>query len=140
MLHLAKLAVGIRDLAHLQAVQRTRAEQSPPLRHFTRNHPRRAAEVIDGGSIFWVIGGIMLVRQRILDIRPDQAQDGSKRTALVLDRALIAVRPRATKAFQGWRYLAADAAPADLGRGRTANGVDALPEALRRDLASLGLL
>ncbi len=139
MLHLAKLAVGVRDLAHLQSAQQIRAQQAPPLRHLTRNHPRRAAEVIDGGSIYWVVGGIMLVRQRILDIRPDAAQDGTKRTALVLDPDLVAVRPRATKAFQGWRYLAADAAPSDLVRGR-ADGADALPEALRRALAGLGLL
>ncbi len=137
MLHLMKLAVGIADLPHLAAVQAERARSAPPLRHLTRNHPRRAAELIDGGSIYWVIGGNMLARQRIFDIQPAD-EDG--RTALLLDPVLVALTGRPTRPFQGWRYLDPAAAPADLPRGGVAAGEDALPAALRRELAALGLL
>jgi hypothetical protein len=139
MLHLMKLAVGVRDVPHLLALQAARAETDPPLRHVTRNHPRRAAEVIDGGSIFWVIAGSMTVRQRILDIRPAAAADGAVRTALLLDRALVAVAARAVRPFQGWRYLPDDAAPPDL-RPDATPGVETLPLTLRDELRALGLL
>ncbi|MDR3506012.1 MAG: DUF1489 domain-containing protein, partial [Acidocella sp.] len=111
----------------------------PPLRHFTRNFPKRAAELTDGGSIYWVIGGVILVRQRILDITQDtDPEDGTPSTALVLDPALVRVEARAQRAFQGWRYLAPEDAPPDL----TARNSDTaeMPEAMRRELAALGLL
>ena len=140
MLHMLKLAVGIRDLAHLHAVQAARLENDPPLRHQTRNFPRRAQEVIDGGSMYWVISGVMLVRQRITDIVEATWDDGRACAALILDPQLVAIAGRPTRAFQGWRYLEAAAAPADLGVGNAATGVEDLPEAMRRDLAALGLL
>jgi hypothetical protein len=140
MLHLAKLAVGIRDLAHLRQVQAERASINPPLRHLTRNHPRRAAEVLDGGSIYWVIGGAMLLRQRVLDITAEAAADGEAvRTALVLDPLLVALAGRACRAFQGWRYLEPAAAPPDLA-SNAAPDAEALPPALQRELRRLGLL
>ena len=135
-----KLAVGVRDIAHLQELQSARARTAPPLRHLTRHQPRRAEEVLDGGSIYWVIGGAMLVRQRLLDIVPATAADGTAHAALLLDPALVAVVPRPMRPFQGWRYLAADAAPADLAEAAAAGGADALPAALRRELQALGLL
>lgn len=140
MLHLMKLAVGVRDLDHLRDLQAERARTTPPLRHLTRNQPRRAAEILDGGSIYWAIGGALLVRQRILDIRPAPDADDAPRTALLLDPALVPVAARPVRPFQGWRYLAAAAAPADLGAGPAAAGAETLPEALRRDLQALGLL
>ena len=84
MLHLTKLAVGVRDIDHLHELQEERAVPNPPLRHRTRNFPRRHQEVIDGGSMYWVIGGSMLVRQRILDIVEDRRDNGSACTGLVL--------------------------------------------------------
>ena len=139
MLHLMKLAVGVRDVPHLRTLQAARAGADPPLRHVTRNQPRRAAEVIDGGSIYWVIGGSMAVRQRILDITPAAAAEGPPRTALLLDPALVAVAARAVRPFQGWRYLLPAAAPPDL-RGDGGVGAETLPPALRDELRALGLL
>ncbi len=139
MLHIAKLAVGVRDPAHLRDIQARRALTEPPLRHRTRNLPRRAAEIVDGGSLFWVVAGAMLVRQRILEVRPDAWEDGSRCAALILDPALVAVAPRPVRAFQGWRYLEADAAPADLDPHRAVDHA-AMPEPLRRALQDLCLL
>jgi hypothetical protein len=140
MLHLAKLAVGIRDIAHLAEVQAERLERRPPLRHLTRNFPRRAAELLDGGSIYWVIAGSMLARQRLRDIIEDSWDDGTRCAALVLDPALVPLLGRPTKPFQGWRYLAAADAPPDRAPGAAAAGEAELPPTLRRELRELGLL
>ena len=114
MLHLVKLAVGAPDVAHLRRWQAEHAKRLPPLRHRTRSFPRRGDEVVDGGSIYWVIGGFILVRQRVVDIVAAAQDDGRACTDLRLDPTLILVEPRPLKAFQGWRYLEADAAPGDL--------------------------
>ena len=140
MLHIAKLCVGIRDLAHLQQVQQARLAEGTALRHYTRNFPRRAPEVTDGGSMYWVVAGAMLVRQRILDIVEAESDGGRKCACLELDALLVPLMGRPTKAFQGWRYLAADAAPADLAAPSAAKGAAALPPELLRELQALGLL
>lgn len=140
-MHLTKLAVGVRDVAHLREVQAARAIAQPPLRHRTGNFPRRAAEIVDGGSLYWVISGALVVRQRILSIIEDTRDDGSTRCAgILLHKRLIAVAGRPTKPFQGWRYLEAGDAPPDLVRGLAAKGEDVLPPALRRELQVLCLL
>lgn len=140
MLHIAKLAVGAVDVADLRRWQAGRLVSHPPLRHLTRNFPRRAMEVCDGGSMYWVVAGAMVVRQRVLDVVEDQRQDGSRCAAIVLDPELVPVAGRPTKAFQGWRYLAAGDAPPDLAGLQQAEGVAELPPALASTLRGLGLL
>lgn len=140
MLHLTKLAVGVRDIHHLRELQAERAARTPPLRHRTRSFPRRHQEVIDGGSMYWVVNGSMLVRQRILDIIEDNRDDGTACTGLILDPNLVPLTGRPTKPFQGWRYLHPDDAPRDLTIGSAAVGEDALPPVLRRELQALCLL
>jgi hypothetical protein len=140
MLHLIKLSVGPKDVAQLAAIQARRAQEDPPLRHRTRMFPRRATEILAGGSIYWVVSGWVQVRQRILDIREEQWEDGSSCAGLVLDPTLVPVAARPQKPFQGWRYLAADAAPPDVRAGQAAKGLDALPAKLRDELRALGLI
>ncbi len=139
MIHLMKLAVGVKDIAHLRRVQAERMGATPPLRHRTRSFPRRAPEIADGGSIYWVIGGALLVRQRILDVIEDRQDDESKCAGLVLDPVLVPVEGRPVKPFQGWRYLDPAGAPADIVEGDQ-QGADALPAALRQQLRALCLL
>jgi hypothetical protein len=134
-----KLAVGVTDTAHLRRLQEARLRSDPPLRHRTRNFPRRAAELLAGGSLYWVIGGAMLVRQRLLDITETRAPDATRATLLILDAKLVPVQARLVKPFQGWRYLEAAAAPSDIVL-RHARGAARLPEPLRRELISLCLL
>jgi hypothetical protein len=140
MLHLIKLAVGVRDPDHLAAIQAQRRVDDPPLRHRTRNFPRRAAEITGGGSMYWVIQGAVLMRQRVLDIIEDRWDDGAACAGIVLDPALVRVAARPMKPFQGWRYLAPEAAPADLGAAGEADGAADLPPSLRRALIELALL
>ena len=138
MLHLCKLAVGVRDVAHLRELQSTRATHEPPLRHRTRNFPRRAKEIAGQGSLYWVVKGAMVVRQPVLEIREDSWDDGSRCTALVLDPTLVPVSGRLVKAFQGWRYLEHADAPGDV--ALDAGVGDGLPEPLLLKLRELCLL
>lgn len=141
MLHLLKLCVGPKEVAELAAGQARRAALDPPLRHQTRMMPKRAAELTEGGSLYWVLSGAIRVRQRILEVREERWDDGSSCAGLVLDPELVLLEPRPQKPFQGWRYLEAAAAPPDAPRGSAAaSGLAALPPALRRELEALCLL
>ena len=137
MIHLVKLSVGIRDVGHLRDIQAARLLRDPPLRHQTRSFPKRAGELTAGGSIYWVIAGAIVVRQRITDIIEDRWDDDTKCAGLVLDPTLVSVHARPPRPFQGWRYLAPDAAPADVVAGEETGD---LPQAMREQLRALGLL
>jgi len=140
MLHMLKLSVGVKEVAQLAAIQARRAVAEPPLRHQTRSMPKRREDILAGGSIYWVIGGFVLVRQRITDIIGDQWDDGTPCAGLVLDPVLVPVAARPVKPFQGWRYLAPADAPADLDRLDQGQGADAMPPALLRELRALCLM
>ena len=132
MLHLIKLCVGCDSVEDLVQWQRNRS----PLEHWTRSHPRRAAEITAGGSLYWVIKGQVRVRQRVLKLERREDEEGVW-CAIVLGRRLFRVQPRLHRPFQGWRYLEVEEAPLDLGKGQLA---DELPEKLASELRALGLL
>ena len=132
-----KLCVGVADPAELRAWQAQRVRTDPPLRHLTRHMPRRAEEITGQGSLFWVIAGTMLLRQPVVGIEPATRADGTACAALLLDPALITVRARPVKAFQGWRYLRAEDAPEDLVAG---SPEAEMPHALAQRLRELCLL
>ena len=142
--HLIKLAVGIESLSHMSERQAHRAAEAAAagdaavLRHITRSTPRRNEEVLDGGSIYWVIKGAVRARQRIVDIDTAINLKGLPRCALIFDPELVPVRVRPHRAFQGWRYLEAADAPED------AIGVvdqsDNMPVEMAEKLRALGLL
>lgn len=139
-LHLIKLSVGtegVEDLAEWQASARAKGPDGLP-RHITRMWPKREAEILDGGSIYWVIKGVLQCRQRILRLDEVTGGDGIRRCAIVLDPELVRTTQALKKPFQGWRYLAAKDAPADLAKGRAHE--DALPSSLGAALADLGVL
>lgn len=143
-LHLVKLCVGadcVEDLENwvrerLAAMER--AGEAPEQRHTTRMIPKRLDELLDGGSLYWVIRGKVQVRQRLLEVRPFRDTDGIRRCHLVLEPVMRPTQWQPRRAFQGWRYLAEKDAPRDLGDGEA--GLEDLPVELRRELADLGLL
>jgi hypothetical protein len=143
-LHLIKLCVGADSVRDLEdwIKQKLKAKRKAGERaehiHRTRMVPKRAAELTDGGSLYWVIRGEVMCRQRIRDVRPFRDKDGIGRCGLVLDRKVVLVEPRPYRAFQGWRYLAAKDAPRDL--DQAVKGAAAMPETLRRELRELGLM
>ena len=106
--------------------------------HITRMGPKRSEDILDGGSLYWVIKGLVSARQRILGVEPFMDTDGIGRCKLWLDGEVVAVAPRPMRAFQGWRYYEAKSAPPDI--ARLEGGFANMPETMRRELASLGLL
>jgi len=139
-LNLVKLAVGIDSPEHLARVQKRRLEDPERgcrLFHVTRNTPRRSAELLKGGSIYWVIKGRMRVRQRLLGIETETDREGRRLCRLLLDPWLVAVEAWRCRAFQGRRYLLPENVPPDRGIDRVET---ALPGALAEELRELGLL
>jgi len=143
--HLIKLSVGSESIESLAewhrsrlALRRSRGEPAE-LWHRTRMFPRRRDEILDGGSIYWVIKGLILARQEIVALRGVACADGIRRCDIVLGRTLHPVRPTPRRAFQGWRYLAPEDAPPDL-TGADADAFTSLPSGMRSELAELGLV
>ncbi len=143
-LHLVKLCVGAESVADLRdwiaerGAQQLAAGRVPEHAHTTRMVPKRGDEILDGGSLYWVIKGAVQVRQRILDIRPFKGADGIGRCDIVLDRDLVETARQPRRPFQGWRYLEPKDAPRDV--AAIASEGDELPPELRAELAELGLL
>jgi hypothetical protein len=143
-LHILKLCVGCESIADLEgwiadsmALWRRLGRPQEQV-HTTRMVPKRIDEILDGGSLYWVIKGQIACRQRLVDIRPFKDSDGIGRCNLVLEPVVVPVSPRPCRPFQGWRYLEAKAVPPDL--GSTTGDIAAMPEDLRRELSQLGLL
>ena len=143
-LHLIKLCVGcdsvkdLEDWIQQKLKQRKKRRLAPEHIHTTRMMPKRTEELLDGGSLYWVIRGQVSCRQRLTAVRPFVDRKGIGRCRLVLEPELVLVEPRPFRAFQGWRYLAEKDAPRDL--DHAAPGAAAMPENLRRELRELGLL
>lgn len=142
-LNLLKLCVGATSIEDLQSWLESRLAQKRTQGlaeehiHTTRMVPKRLEELLDGGSLYWVIKGNIQVRERLIDIRPFTDKEGIRRCDLVMDGKLVPTQWQPRRAFQGWRYLKVEDAPADLaGDG----GIAALPPGLRSELAELGLL
>jgi len=143
-LNLLKLSVGTESVEALAewftvlAARNSAAGHGPILTHTTRMWPRKEAELLAGGSIYWVIRGNVLCRQKILRLDPRTGADGIRRCAIVLDPQIIRTTPQPRRAFQGWRYLKGADAPADTGPFRP--GEETLPPDLESALARFGVL
>ena len=143
-LHLIKLCVGADSIADLEEwiaermAERRRLGELQRHAHVTRMVPKRAEELVAGGSLYWVIRGQISARQRLLQVEPFVDAEGIGRCRLWLEPQVVAVAPRPMRAFQGWRYFADKDAPPDL--EAVGAGAAAMPEELRRTLGALGLL
>lgn len=143
-LNILKLCVGcdsVEDLEEwiaLKLDERRLAGEPVEHWHTTRMVPSRVDEVSSGGSIYWVIKGSVQCRQLITDIRPFVDSDGIGRCKLMLGPEVVRTLWQPRRAFQGWRYLKPEDAPADLDRAGA--GLVAMPPKLRQELAELGLL
>ena len=142
-LHLVKLSVGSESVESLQqwqsdrALERAAAGRDARPMHITRMRPKRGAELLAGGSIYWVIKRNIIARQRLIGLESVTGQDGIERCAIILDPALIRVDPRPKRPFQGWRYLTAEDAPPDL--DDEGEVLADMPGDLREALSSFGV-
>ncbi|WP_135506233.1 DUF1489 family protein [Roseovarius aestuariivivens] len=139
-LNLIKLSVGSETVESLIAWQSSAPAKGPDglPRHVTRMWPRREAELLDGGSIYWVVQGLVQCRQRIVRLDEVVRADGIRRCGIVLDPEIIRTQTAPKRPFQGWRYLPAGDAPADL--PETRQNEEALPASLSAALADIGVL
>lgn len=137
--HILKLCVGADSVEDLLDWQRTHPSPFPTgeRRHVTRMWPKREAEILAGGSLYWVIKGIILCRQKIVRLDEVIGADGIARCGIVMDPEVVRTEAAARRPFQGWRYLDAKDAPPDLPQGRA--GDDRLPDDLALALAEIGL-
>lgn len=141
-LHLIKLCVGCESIDDLaEWIERKLAEKraagvKPEQFHVTRMVPKRIAELLDGGSLYWVIKGNVQVRQSLLDVRPFTDDEGIGRCRLVMEPKLVPTDWQPKRAFQGWRYLEPKDAPPDIRKGKKGTS---LPPAFLAELAGLGL-
>jgi len=137
-LHLLKVCVGVESISHLAGLQTARLKRRKTLVHLTRHRPKRFLEILDGGSLYWIVKGFVQVRQAIVGFDWEYFEDEGRYCAIRLDRRLVATVPQARRPHQGWRYLDALDAPPDW---RSVGGRKAgLPPALLADLKSLGLI
>ena len=141
--NLIKLSVGVESIEHLATIQARRRQDAQTaglgdrLWHQTRHMPRRADELLDGGSIYWVIKGNIRMRQLVTELERVTVDDGTTRCRLILDSQLTETVASPRRPFQGWRYLPVTDAPPDLAE----SGVDAeMPPEMVAELRSLGLL
>lgn len=137
-LHLVKLCVGVSEIGELKRWISDCRKGRDTLDHTTRMFPRRKNEILPGGSLYWVIRGLILCRQPIADLEAVTGKDGIERCRIVFKPKIIPVRPTQRRAFQGWRYLDGSDAPPDLSQAGTA--LQGMPEKMRRELSELGLL
>ncbi|MDX1780308.1 MAG: DUF1489 domain-containing protein [Thalassovita sp.] len=139
-INLIKLSVGTEDVENLALWQRMPAAQTDDglPRHVTRMWPKRDKELLNGGSIYWVIKGVVQCRQRVLRLDEVIGQDGIRRCAIVLDPELHRTAQALRRPFQGWRYLKPEDSPADLPTGRKSE--EPLPAELSAALAEIGVL
>jgi hypothetical protein len=140
-LHLLKMAVGIADLDDLRRVRAARVAQLGGSFVVTRNHPRRTAELLRGGSLYWVIRGQIRARQRLVDFRSERDEKGRAYCLIEVAPALIVTLWRPWRPFQGWRYLPPGDAPPDaMGDAETVPAGGPMPARMAAELRALGLL
>ncbi|MCY3879932.1 MAG: DUF1489 domain-containing protein [Rhodobacteraceae bacterium] len=138
--NLVKLCVGAESVESLQRWQDERIAAGVWTRpeHVTRMRPKRAAEILNGGSLYWVIHGLILARQRIVGLEPRLGGDNITRCAIVMDRRIVRTAAVPRRPFQGWRYLPLNSSPPDLTSGTARD--DALPEKVANELAWIGVI
>jgi hypothetical protein len=134
-LHLLKLAVGVDDIDHLRLIRKARAAERGGNWIYTRNRPRRAREVLAGGSIYWVIRGHIRVRQLVTGLRSERRDTGDRYCVIEVDAELVPTLSRACRPFRGWRYLSPENAPPD----RSVPG-EPPSEPMLAELRALGLI
>ncbi|MDJ0683708.1 MAG: DUF1489 domain-containing protein [Alphaproteobacteria bacterium] len=139
VLHMRKLCVGAESIEDLAEWQAMRLRQMGSIGHVTRMWPKRIDELLKGGSLYWIIKGVMRVRQPILGFEEwhdlSGEDEGKKpKCRIVLAPDLIPTDPWPHRPFQGWRYLTPDEAPPDLGKGAN----DDMPPELKAELRAIG--
>mgnify|MGYP001413087900 CR=1 FL=1 len=134
MINLKKLAVGINSLEELKDFQILKLKKNNEIFLKTKNTPKRKPEILDGGSLYWIIKNRFAIRQLVIDIRENISYEGKKYCLIILDRKIIQVEKISQRPFQGWRYLKLNNSPKDI----NLNLRKKIPEELSNHLSEIG--
>lgn len=134
-INLVKLCVGVDSVVDLE--QWIASRNVTETMHVTRMWPRRESELLNGGSLFWVIKGVILARQQILGLDEQIGRDGIRRCGIRMDATLHRTETAPRRPFQGWRYLDPKDSPRDLSKARVSD--DQLPPELMAELSEIGV-
>jgi len=138
--HILKLCVGIETVEHLMEVRKGQehrlSDGTAYHYHMTRFRPKRAEEILDGGSIFWVVKGFIQFRQRIIGLENIKI-DGAVKCKIIMNAKIVRTESQPRRPHQGWRYLTVTDAPRDIVIGKN---VADMPLELSRELREMGLI
>ena len=139
-----RTGVGVESIEHLYEIQhghrqiKFNGENHAYL--FTRRTPTRANDLINGGSVYWIIKRQICARQTIADIQTLKDEDDKPFCHVIMNQQIYLTQPVAHKHIQGWRYLSPEKAPKDIGLFTPNNRPDDIPPELAAELAEAGLL
>ena len=142
--HILKMAVGVESVDHLRQLQAQRlsvqsgAGEPQVLRHWTRNRPKRSDEIVNGGSLYWIIKGNIRARQLIPAIERRNEVETTKNCGFVLDPLVVSTVLQTARPIQGWRYLETSFVPQD--KDSSSETLDDMSEGMATELRVLGLL
>ncbi len=143
--NIVKLAVGVQSIEELALIQRRFLNQAGNLAnngfyHSTKLMPKKHEAIVESGSLYWVIKGVICARQKIVAITKQEDADGIKRCKIFLNDTIIKTTPIRKRPFQGWRYLKRNKTPADIVDHLTGTFDDDIPLELQQKLLEVGLL
>tara|TARA_B100000579_G_C22110715_1_gene523004 strand:- start:103 stop:516 length:414 start_codon:yes stop_codon:yes gene_type:complete len=137
MIHLKKLCVGINSFYELSERQKKLIQSGEQICHITRMRPKRASEVLSGGSLYWIIRSKFVARQCIVGIEDIVRFDGKSACKILLDKKLFEVANVFHRPFQGWRYLYPEKTPSDIFQDKEGNDI---PSEILTELNEFGII
>ena len=142
--NLLRVAAGVKNIDHLHEVIECHAFMHERLGHVmpltTRNRPKRQSELLDDGSVYWIIKNMILARAKFLGFEEVQDEDGRSYITMFVSTDIVLTEPRQKRGFQGWRYLTVEDAPKDLDKSNKLKPDQDMPMEMVKELQSLGLL
>lgn len=143
--NIVKLAVGVQSVEELVLIQKRflnqpGAQTSRGFYHSTKLMPKKHEAIVETGSLYWVIKGVICARQKIVEIIKQEDRDGVKRCRIYLDSSIIKTTPIRKRPFQGWRYLKKNRTPADIVDPVTATFDDDIPLEIQQQLLEVGII
>ena len=143
--NIVKLAVGVQSVEELVLIQKRFLNQPGTLTskgfyHSTKLMPKKHEAIVESGSLYWVIKGVICARQKIVEIIKQEDRNGVKRCRIYLDNSIRKTTPIRKRPFQGWRYLKKNRTPADIVDPVTATFDDDIPLDIQQQLLEVGII
>jgi hypothetical protein len=139
-----RTGVGVDSIHHLHDIQssyRHIVHQKQDCAFLTtRRTPTRVNDLINGGSVYWIIKRQICARQIIVDIQTLKDEEDKNYCVILMDKKLILTQPLNHRHIQGWRYLPPEKAPTDIGTFDPSIIEDDMDPDMAKDLAEAGLL